>query len=326
MNKQLSVVIPYFSSNSSENSEEDDIFFEGGGTPEEILILGPKVPIASILSRQKNTIPKMCIELVHLHATRDHLVLMDPKLLNIQASEELALRESVSETIDHFLGTVGEYSSHRWIFPANTFIDLQTHSPSQANGLNIDIWMPKDTKTEGVAKHWRKLQNEIQMIWHDHPINEARLNRGELPINSVWIYGLGSLEDVSQDPLLHGARRIFSNHYLGSALDSRIHTISDFQVSDPIHEHDFLFAQDLSTSEWDRCWNACVELLFNQTVSKIQLLKMHGKIIDEHTLTLQSIQSNLFTKLFLSKKTLKQRLSVWQDYSKNIRWTHLKSI
>jgi len=325
MNNQLSVLVPFFSTNTSDTFEEDDIFYEDKGTLEEILLLGSKVPIAPLFSKQKDLIPKICIELVHLHATRDHLVLLDPRLLNIEESEALALRESVQETILHFLGHEGEFLSSRWIFPANNFRDLNTHTPSQANGLNIDIWMPKDTLTPGLAKHWRKLQNEIQMIWHDHPINEARLHRGELSINSVWIYGHGTVADIQQHSMLKSVNRIFSNHYLGNTLDHRVQSISNFEPSRNNENHDFVFAQDLSSSEWEQNWNSWTQNLLNENLKKIQLLKVSGKDIYEHNLTSQSFKTNFFSKLFQNKKN-HSTIPSWQDYSKNIPWNHIGSV
>jgi hypothetical protein len=49
---------------------------------------------------------------------------------------------------------------------------------------NLADWMP-----EGDAKRaFRKLQNEVQMLWHEHPINEARQQRGLQPVNSFWLW------------------------------------------------------------------------------------------------------------------------------------------
>jgi hypothetical protein len=322
MNHQLSVVIPSFTSNSSADSAKDDVFFEERGTLEEILLLGPKVPLASVLSKQNNATQKICLELVHLHATRDHIVLIDPRILNIKADEALALRESVQETIEHFLGNDGEFSDQRWIFPAGSFEDVLTHSPSQANGLNIDIWLPKDKNTPGIAKHWRKLQNEIQMVWHNHPVNEARLLRGELSINSVWLYGIGSREDVAQHPLLHSVDRIFSNHYLGSALDPRIQGLSKDSFAESSTRHDFIFAHDMSSSDWENYWHSLIEDLFKERIATIQLLQVFGQQIKEHVITSQTFKSNFLVKLFSRSKN-QSKVPAWEDYSTKIHWTPL---
>jgi hypothetical protein len=34
--------------------------------------------------------------------------------------------------------------------------------------------------------------NEIQMLLHEHPVNEARASRREPTINSLWLWGFGS--------------------------------------------------------------------------------------------------------------------------------------
>ncbi len=40
---------------------------------------------------------------------------------------------------------------------------------------------------------WYQLLNEIQMYMHQHEVNAERLQRGMLPINSLWFWGAGSL-------------------------------------------------------------------------------------------------------------------------------------
>ena len=39
---------------------------------------------------------------------------------------------------------------------------------------------------------WYKLLNEIQMFMHQHEVNQQRLQRGLLAINSLWFWGAGS--------------------------------------------------------------------------------------------------------------------------------------
>ena len=39
---------------------------------------------------------------------------------------------------------------------------------------------------------WYKLLNEIQMFMHQHEVNQRRLQRGMLPINSLWFWGAGA--------------------------------------------------------------------------------------------------------------------------------------
>lgn len=58
---------------------------------------------------------------------------------------------------------------------------------------------------------WYKLLNEIQMFMHQHPVNQQRIQRGTLPINSLWFWGGGrrcrapdsNLAWFCDDPLLN---------------------------------------------------------------------------------------------------------------------------
>jgi len=58
---------------------------------------------------------------------------------------------------------------------------------------------------------WYKLLNEIQMFMYQHPVNQQRIQRGLVPINSLWFWGAGrrlqipdsNLAWFCDDPLLN---------------------------------------------------------------------------------------------------------------------------
>jgi hypothetical protein len=320
MNNLLSILIPTHGNVSPVmNHVEDDIYTQKG-TIEEILLLGPKVPIAPLLSSNKNNEPKICLDLVHLHATRDHVVLMDPSLIQIRPDEELALRASVLETLTHFLGTDGEFFPNRWVYPAGEFIELDTHTPNLASGLNMDIWMPKDTSTKGVAKKWRQLQNEVQMIWHDHPVNEARLERGELSINSIWLHGNGASSDLAQHPILGNVAKILSNHPIGSTLDARIAPLSIDALIPSSQMHHLAFAHILRENEWEVFWQKSIDALHHEHLGQIQLLQYSQGQLYRHTLTSKDLEVGLFTRLFKKNLTKNQQSLAWIEYAKKLHW------
>jgi hypothetical protein len=43
------------------------------------------------------------------------------------------------------------------------------------------------------SKALRRLGSEIEMWLHDHPINDTRRRRGELPVTSLWLWGAGAV-------------------------------------------------------------------------------------------------------------------------------------
>lgn len=149
-----------------------------------------------------------CLQPVHIHAARDHLVLMHPDQLDIRPDESDALRAAIADLLAEAGIPLDAPHPARWYVPDDTFGELIATTPVRATGRNIDIWM----QTGPRARDWRRLQNEIQMTWHGHPVNDAREAEGRLPVNSVWLHGggktgtVGKLADtvLTSDPFLAG--------------------------------------------------------------------------------------------------------------------------
>ena len=193
-------------------SGEDALDIEDGqnlsspprGLPHERFLLGEAVPIAPVLlmGQSHQTInPQQyiaCLQPVHLHATRDHLVLMAQDQVDLTSEESALLFNAIQPMLEEdFQSKVLFQGQRYWFISAGPFMGLRTHSLDQAHGRNIDWWMPRDSDELGIAKRWRKLQNEIQMLWHIDPVNEAREQHGMPSINSIWISGVGKLSDVN---------------------------------------------------------------------------------------------------------------------------------
>ena len=122
---------------------------------------------------------------VHLHVARDHLVLTNQRQLSLTDRESRALFETIKPLFAEIEKPLLYGDARHWFVRADQWDDLHTATPDAASGHNIDIWMPQGPS----ERDWRKLQNEIQMHWHTHPVNEEREFRGEKPVNSVWLWG-----------------------------------------------------------------------------------------------------------------------------------------
>ncbi|MEO8002648.1 MAG: phosphoglycerate mutase [Arenimonas sp.] len=64
-------------------------------------------------------------------------------------------------------------------------------SPDEAIGADIFSLLP----TDDTAKRWRALLNEAQITLHNHPLNAERIQKGLLPVNSLYFWGSGVLPD-----------------------------------------------------------------------------------------------------------------------------------
>jgi len=123
---------------------------------------------------------------VHLRVMRDRVVLAHSGALNLTQQESDALTESIGA---HF----GTSFHPRALQPAHWYISLtnaprlQTTPLALAAGRDIQPLMPQGED----ALQFRGLLNEVQMLLHTHPVNQIREQRGELPVNGLWLWGGG---------------------------------------------------------------------------------------------------------------------------------------
>jgi hypothetical protein len=124
----------------------------------------------------------------HLHAVRGELVLAGcGDLDQTQADADTlvaTLNQHFAAESLHFIAARPE----RWYLRAAQPQALLTVAPSEAAGRSVDPLLPRGEQALG----WHRRLNEMQMLLHDHPVNAAREARGELPLNSVWLWGGGS--------------------------------------------------------------------------------------------------------------------------------------
>lgn len=121
----------------------------------------------------------------NLHIARDHLVLTDCRDLQLTESESRELF-SLAKPLLKESGMTLEYGHpNLWFLRADQWHALRTCTPDVVCGHNIDVWLPRG---EG-ERDWRKIQNELQMLWHTTVINEKREAEGKPRINTVWLWG-----------------------------------------------------------------------------------------------------------------------------------------
>ncbi len=129
-------------------------------------------------------------EPVHLQLQRDRLVLVDAGNPDITQEEAGSLIAALN---DHFadegLRFFPTRPAHWHLRLAHPPAHLETHSLETAIGRNIRNLLPSGPD----GKRWHSLLNEVQMLLHRHPVNEAREERGLLPVNSIWPWGGGVL-------------------------------------------------------------------------------------------------------------------------------------
>ena len=132
---------------------------------------------------------------VHLHVSRDNVQLLDSHVLKPTQDEADAIVKTLNA---HLLSDglmIEARDAARWYMRIPEAEAPETTPLWQANGANVFDHLPKDSADGDGKINWRRLQNELQMLLHDHPVNTAREARGELAINGIWFWGAGAFRD-----------------------------------------------------------------------------------------------------------------------------------
>ena len=137
-----------------------------------------------------------CVEPVHLRVAHDHLVLLDPASIALQDNEAAALFDIAKPLVEELGIRIEAPRPNRWYLSGEALGSLAGASPLRASGRSIEIWLPHDARTGQRSRAWMKLQNEVQMAWFEHPINEAREARGLPAVNSLWLHAQGARQPV----------------------------------------------------------------------------------------------------------------------------------
>ena len=138
---------------------------------------------------------------VHLTPQRDRLTLLDASVLNPDAEDAAELIAVLNR---HFAGEGLVFQAPhpaRWYLLAPRTPRLATRELTLAAGRDIADALPAGED----SPQWRRILNEIQMLLHEHPVNQRRESRGALPINSVWPWGGGRRVPVSGQHFSHVA-------------------------------------------------------------------------------------------------------------------------
>lgn len=149
---------------------------------------------------------------VHLRIEQDQIVLADSRVFQISSQEAVELTSSLNR---HFAMTGDEIEflplrADRWYLRASKIPPATTHLLSEAANKGINELLPSGVN----HTFWRSLFNEVQMVLHDHPLNQAREARGQPAVNGIWFWGGGIMPESQFSPYT----RVWSNDVLSAAL------------------------------------------------------------------------------------------------------------
>jgi len=149
---------------------------------------GTELPVAGLRAsaRHIQQADLWCLDPAYVELDREGATLTALDALELSAAESAQLIDSLNQ---HFAAelSVTAYSPQHWLLRRP--LQLHTSPPSQVLWRHLGEMLPVGPD----AGEWRRLLNEMQMLLHAHPLNQARMEQGRLPVNSLWLWGGGEL-------------------------------------------------------------------------------------------------------------------------------------
>jgi hypothetical protein len=152
--------------------------------------------------------PLWFAEPVHFALQRDDLSvqrLADP----LSPEHAQALAAEADAALREAGGRLLLLDAARWFIRFDAEWELTARSLDAAVGRSpLQAW-PRGND----AARWRRVHNEIQMRWHEHPVNAAREAAGQRTANALWLHGGGRWQTLppapfdrllADDPVLRG--------------------------------------------------------------------------------------------------------------------------
>jgi hypothetical protein len=129
----------------------------------------------------------------HIEIARNHLLMSDMRRLGLSDAHARALFDSAKPCFDEIGNTLLYGDAQTWFMRAGDWAGLDTATPDAATGLNLTDWLPTGPGAAG----YRKLQNEVQMLWYEHPANREREARGLAAVNGFWPGAAAGAQDAA---------------------------------------------------------------------------------------------------------------------------------
>ncbi len=151
----------------------------------------------------------------HWHVGTDQVSLADPEALQLDEPGSRALFAVVAPLFKDEGIAFAYGRPTRWYVAHESLRGLRTASLDRVAGRNVDPWLGAGGRAGGGGsgsgiedptaeplQRWRRLQAEVQMLLHTHPLNVQREERGLLPVNSFWLSGCGVAQPDPTGPVI----------------------------------------------------------------------------------------------------------------------------
>ena len=127
----------------------------------------------------------------HWHLGTEQVTLRDSTDLALDEADARALFGAARPWFEDEGFSLEWLAPTLWLAAHPALARLRTASLDRVTGRNVDPWLGADPQ----ARRLRRLQSEVQMLWHTHPVNARREVEGRESVNSFWIDGCGPMPE-----------------------------------------------------------------------------------------------------------------------------------
>lgn len=133
----------------------------------------------------------LCADPVHLRFHHERIILADAGAFDLEEDEA----HTIVASLNAEFADIGQFhvsTARRWYLRLNSPVDHHAEPLSTIAGRRLDNEL---TDKNGVLTRWL---NEVQMYLHGHPVNERRQAEGKPAVNSLWLWGGGTLPTLAK--------------------------------------------------------------------------------------------------------------------------------
>lgn len=131
----------------------------------------------------------------HWQVGMDQVFMRDPAELQLSEHESQALLHSLQPYLQDDGLSVRWHDALHWHACGELLEGWHAPSLDRVIGANVRPWL-----TRGLPPALVRLHSEMQMLAYQHPVNDARLARGQPPVNAFWVHGAGRLPAGTPTP------------------------------------------------------------------------------------------------------------------------------
>ncbi len=202
--------------------------------------LGPLLASEANDATETGSQAQWLAELVHVSPTQHGASLLTAGELAISAEHDAALFDSLavlnagpagaapaSGFLDSGDFTLRPLRPGLWQVGVPDGFQMETVSPAQVARSAVNDWWPHQEQ----ARAWRRLFNEIQMLWFEHPVNQQRQRQGLPPVNGLWLFGGASATqlDAAAPQQVHWHEDLLQS-WLRQDWGAWLHTLADLDA------------------------------------------------------------------------------------------------